>query len=121
MIEFAEEKVVEKKQPVILKNGATFKTKKDALQYIKEKILADEAWLNRSIIALYSRQEPDEKCCRDTLYNNKMGFNAWHSYAASAWAEKLKRGERLTIGEARKAKGIMIMYRKQLLSMAIKR
>jgi len=44
-------------------------------EYLEEKIMGNQVWLERAILAIWNRQTQDEKAVEGTIHHNKMGFS----------------------------------------------
>jgi hypothetical protein len=68
----------------------TIKTSKFAVAkgIIREKLLTDNEWLVRGLIALYQRQTEDEKAAEITQYHNSRGFNSADSTILTGFAKQ---------------------------------
>lgn len=53
---------------------------KYSVNYIENKILTDELWLIRAILALYNKQTYEEKNKERSVIKNNKGFNRPDSY-----------------------------------------
>lgn len=89
-------------------------------QQILEKILTDDKWLFRGILAIYNLQTESEKLERDTNTSNGVGFSGVHAKTMSYYAEYIKRRGELTGDYKIKARRIMVKYTGQLTKIANK-
>jgi hypothetical protein len=88
---------------------------------------ADDKALERAIVAIYNRQEPDEKRDSDTKHDNQRGFRANHAPTMSYYARIILKGWKET-GKSNhvhlnpvkldKARGFMVQYHRQLCEIA---
>ena len=85
---------------------------------IKLKLLSDNRWLYRGILAIYDRQTVSEQAVRDTILDNEVGFSAADASILSAFAEQLLKTGELAEWQIRKARARMIKYATQLKSIA---
>lgn len=85
---------------------------------IKIKLLSDDRWLYRGILAIYDRQTVSEQAVRDTILDNEVGFSASDAGVLSAFAEQLLKTGELAEWQKRKARARMIKYATQLKSIA---
>lgn len=95
------------------------KTKKEAIKLIKHKVLTDNRWLFRSIIAIYNKQAEVEKKTKEAMLSNGMGFSAYDANYMSNISELIIRGKRLSSEQLLCARGIMQKYCGQLYSIAL--
>jgi hypothetical protein len=65
-------------------------------QFIKEKLLTDDRWLVRGILAIYNLQTDQEKAAEATLKHNGVGFNGCDAYILSSFAKQLQAGRTLS-------------------------
>lgn len=65
-------------------------------QAIKEKLLADNQWLIRGLLAIHSRQTEDERQSGVTVHDNGIGFNGVDAELLSSFAEQYNKYKRLT-------------------------
>ena len=96
------------------------KTKKEALQVIRYKIMTDDVWLLRAIKAIYNRQTKEEKEVRETREHNGMGFNKFDANRMSKLAILVINGMGLTPTQMFTARQIMKKYCGQLYDISIK-
>jgi len=60
---------------------------------IREKLMTDDKWLARAIVALNDRQTVDEQRDETTKYHNEKGFRPAHAKRGTGMAEfYIKRG-----------------------------
>jgi len=85
---------------------------------INEKIISDQRWLERAILAVYNFQTREEKDREATVEDNGVGFNAFDAPYLSSLAEWLTDGRRLTDKQAAVARPIMLKYTWQLAKIA---
>ena len=85
---------------------------------IKLKLLSDNRWLYRGILAIYDRQTVSEQAVRDTILDNEVGFSSADAGILSAFAEQLLKTGELEEWQRRKARARMIKYAAQLKSIA---
>jgi len=110
----------EPKYRVELKTGQKFRYKKDALRFIKEKIMTNYKWLKISMRAIWGLQERDEQECGDTIYKNGAGFSSYDAPVIKTYLSIILQKRCLNGRQLRIAKGIMVKYRKQLLELGSK-
>jgi hypothetical protein len=85
---------------------------------IKAKILVDDRWLYRAILAIYDRQTDREKNAGDTIEDNGIGFNGCDGRRMSKIAEDLKKYGTLLPYKKDLARNRMLKYTSQLLKIA---
>ena len=83
------------------------KTKKEALQVIRYKIMTDDVWLLRAIKAIYDRQTKEEKETRETREHNGVGFSKFDANRMSKLAILTINGMGLTPTQMFTARQIM--------------
>lgn len=54
---------------------------------IREKLLTDDRWLARALVALNERQTWDERRDETTRYHNEMGFRPMHAKRGTSMAQ----------------------------------
>jgi hypothetical protein len=87
-------------------------------EYVRKMLQENDAWLERGILAVYSKQTEDEQGAKDTLHRNGFGFNVADAKYLSYVADYLLSGNHLSgyhIGKARKK---MLKYSGQLAKIA---
>lgn len=99
---------------------ATKADKQLAEQY-REKLLTDDRWLYRAIIAIYERQTDHEKSELTTKEDNGIGFNGVDAFLMSKYAEDLGKWGRLTPNQRKWARRKMPKYALQLVKIARER
>lgn len=87
-------------------------------QLIVEKLLTDNRWLARGIIAIYAKQTYEEQNAEATLKNNGVGFNSIDAYILSSFAKQLSQGRTLSQKQITIARKKMPKYASQLLTIA---
>lgn len=60
-------------------------------EFIAQQMEKSDAWLYRSITAIYKWQTEDEKAIQATSHSNGVGFNAIDAHILSSFANKLLR------------------------------
>lgn len=85
---------------------------------IKAKIIMDDRWLYRAILAIYDQQTDREKNACDTIEDNGVGFNGCDGRRMSQLAEKLKKNNSLQQYEKDIARNRILKYSGQLLKIA---
>ena len=87
-------------------------------EFIKEKLITDQRWLMRGIIAIYEKQTWDEQQSEMTKEDNGVGFNGIDAYILSSFAKQIKAGRTLSIKQLAIAQKKMPKYARQLLTIA---
>lgn len=85
---------------------------------IKEKLLEDDHWVARAVLALYDRQEADEQEMEYTSKKNFVGFNAFDAKFLSSLAKQYKKKGFLTRKQIDTARKHITKYAKQLTAIA---
>jgi len=99
---------------------ATKADKELALEF-KQKLLTDNRWLYRAIVAIYERQTDHEKAELTTKEDNGIGFNGVDAFLMSKYAEDLAKFGRLTPNQLKWARKKMPKYALQLVKIARER
>ena len=86
---------------------------------IKEKLLTNQTWLERAIVAIYEKQTASERATEATLIRNDIGFNAVDAHTGSYMAKWIKSGKRLSGKFLDKARKMMPKYAVQLAAIAL--
>jgi hypothetical protein len=97
-----------------------------SVEQIKEKLMADNVWLERGILAIYEYQTSYEQRIEGTVEHNNVGFNSCDGQILSSFAKWIKGGEkygkpmgsRLSIKQAAIARKKMAKYAGQLYRIA---
>lgn len=85
---------------------------------IKEKLLTNQRWLERAIIAIYKLQTQAEKTTEQTNIKNNVGFSAFDASTGTYMAKWLLSGKKLSGVWVEKAKKMMPKYSAQLAAIA---
>lgn len=85
---------------------------------IKLKLLTNDKWLYRGILAIYELQTPTEQDAQDTIENNGVGFNGVDARQLSGFAEDLKKYGDLFDWKKTLARKKMLKYAGQLAKIA---
>jgi hypothetical protein len=85
---------------------------------IREKLLTNQTWLERAILAIYQYQTETEQRHDTTLLHNDVGFNAVDASSGSYMAKWLKSGKHLSGKFLEKARRMMPKYAGQLATIA---
>ena len=59
------------------------------LEVVKEKLLTNDRWLYRGLVAIYNRQTQDEKSEQSTKHDNGRGFTGADAEIMSSMAQQL--------------------------------
>lgn len=86
--------------------------------FIKEKILEDDRWLRRGILAIYSRQTEAEQARKTTIEDNGIGFNGVDAPFLSSLARQLQVRDWLSEKQSAIARRKMTKYAGQLEKIA---
>lgn len=86
------------------------------IDYVKEKLASDPAWVSRAIVKLYECQTMDEQSSGLTKENNGVGFNGLDAVILSSFAQQLLKGRSLTAKQLAIAHNKLPKYGKQVLS-----
>lgn len=85
-------------------------------EIIKNRLLTDNAWLYRGILAIYQHQTLDEKLDGITKEDNGIGFNGADAIILSSFAQQLILKKYLTDKQCAIARKKMLKYSGQLLN-----
>lgn len=85
------------------------------VDYVKEKLTSDPAWVCRAIVKLYECQTMDEQCSGLTKENNGVGFNGLDAVILSSFAEQLLKGRSLTVKQLAIAHKKLPKYSRQVI------
>lgn len=87
---------------------------------IKERILTDDRWLERAVVAIYNLQTLNEQSSERTTQRNGVGYSAFHARSMSYAAKWILSGKHLTGKYKNRARKVIPMYAKQLVAIANK-
>ena len=87
-------------------------------EFIREKLLTNQTWLERGITAIYSKQTLDEQSIQATKEKNNIVFNGVDATLLSSFAIQINRGRHLSPKQLVYAKKKMIKYSGQLAEIA---
>lgn len=93
----------------------TFTNQEQWKIYLKNLVKTNDKALFRAIILIYNNQTEEEKCRRESIEDNKRGFDKIDAFEMAAIANKIKNGQQLTKGELYKSRNKMTKYWKQLM------
>lgn len=86
--------------------------------FIKGKLLSDDKWLTRAVIAIYNKQTNDEKMVVDTKHHNNIGFNGVDGRIGTSMGEFASKSGFLTPKQIKYIRPRMLKYSGQLLKIA---
>jgi hypothetical protein len=92
--------------------------KKWTKEEIKLKLVTDNRWLIKGLLAIYNKQTEDEKSSEITKHDNGVGFSACHSNILTSYAKFYNARGFLTEGQYRYARRAMQKYAGQLARIA---
>ena len=87
-------------------------------EVIKQKILTDQRWLERAVVAIYERQTEREQDLFITEDFNERGFNNVDCRTGAFMAQWIQKGNRLSGKWIKIAQKIMPKYANQLAAIA---
>jgi hypothetical protein len=87
-------------------------------EFIKTKLLTDQRWLMRGIVAIFEKQTYDEQQTEQTKEHNGVGFTGVDAELMSSFAKQIKAGRTLTTKQLAFAQKKMPKYAGQLLQIA---
>lgn len=85
---------------------------------IREKLLTDQRWLERGVLAIFERQTSDEQHCGDTIHRNDIGFDGSSAKYLSYVARWIKSGKHLNGKHLDKTRRKMVHFAGQLAKIA---
>ena len=85
---------------------------------IERLLLTSDKAVERAIVALYRRQEEDERASEHTTHRNGRGFSVAHAKVASYCARWILSGKRLSGHWLRDCRVIALYYSRQLSEIA---
>jgi len=92
----------------------TGQEKKQATHY-KIKIKTDPRWATRAVVAIYRYQTEHEKYLQETVYHNRVGFNARDAEFCSSIARQVIAGRALSPKQLAVLHRVMPKYAGQLV------
>lgn len=95
-------------------------SKKWTGEAVYKRLTESQAWVERSIVALYEYQTEAEKQTGATIKNNGVGFNGPDAYMMTYYANWIKGGKHLSGKHLEKASKKILKYSKQLAKIANK-
>jgi hypothetical protein len=94
------------------------KLPKDSPDYIRWLIDTRDDAVERAVLAIFSRQEPDEQAHGTTHKSNGVGFSSFDAPHATRFAKWIKSGNQLSGWHLDKARKMMRKYVRQLAEIA---
>lgn len=85
---------------------------------IREKLAADDRWVERATVAIYERQTASEQAVQETNEHNGRGYNGTDATLMSSFAEQIKRGRSLSPKQMVYARKKIMKYAGQLARIA---
>ena len=95
-----------------------FKNKKWNKENIREMLLKNDNAVKRAIVAIYDRQEEDEKLGSITLHHNNVGFGSYDVKFLSSIAKDIKKDKYINESDMYMAKSRILKYSGQLAEIA---
>ena len=89
------------------------------VESIKAKLLTDDKWLIRGLMAIYNKQTEDEKIVGLTNHNNSVGFSGVDAKILSSFAKFYLKTNFLSPKQIKWARRKMLKYASQLLKIAM--
>lgn len=93
----------------------------DAVRLLKAKLMVDNDWLRRAIVAIFEQQTSDEQRTEQTREHNNRGFNGVDAELMTSFAKQVLRGSMLSEKQLSIARRKMLKYAGQLLKLARKK
>ena len=94
----------------------TMKHNSKVVEYVKQKLGTDTAWVTRAIVKLYELQTLDEKSSGQTSNLNGVVFNSTDSFILSSFAEQINKGRTLSVKQLNLAFKKLPKYNKQIIN-----
>jgi hypothetical protein len=85
---------------------------------IREKLATDQQWLERGIVAIYSKQTQEEKAAKGTIHDNGVGFNGCDGGYGAYLAKYILGGNVLSGRHLESGRKMMLKYAGQLFRIA---
>lgn len=85
---------------------------------IKARILADDRWVERAIVAIFNRQTSHEQVVASTMVHNGVGFAHCHARIGSYYARWIISGKTLSGHHVERGRKIALRYVGQLTKIA---
>lgn len=93
-------------------------TAKNSPEYVKWLLANNNVAVERAILALYGRQDADERASASTVKSNGRGFNAFDAKNGTYYAKWLLSGRNLSGRHLEKARAMAYKYVRQLCEVA---
>lgn len=93
-------------------------TDAERVAFIKQKLSSSQAWLERSVVAIYQRQTAEEQAVEATRNKNGVGFSAFDAEFLSSVAKQIMNGRHLSDRQMPFVKKNMLKYAGQLVRIA---
>lgn len=87
-------------------------------QEIRIKLLTNQRWLERAVVAIYEQQTSDEQYDEQTIERNNQGFTGGDAKFLSYCAKWILKGNHLSDRFIEKARRMMLKYAGQLAKLA---
>lgn len=94
------------------------KTKTAQVELVRKQLVANDEWLKRGILAIYSKQTEHEQSQEATLEHNNVGFSGTDGTFMSSIAKQLQQGRSLSPKQLSICRKIMPKYARQLTEIA---
>lgn len=85
---------------------------------VRTKLMTDDAWLIRGLLAIFALQTEDERAVGSTTYHNGVGFNGVDAPFCTSLAEQFKGRGSLSPKQIAALRKIMPKYAAQLAAVA---
>lgn len=85
---------------------------------VRTKLMSDDAWLVRGLLAIFARQTEDEREAGSTTHHNGVGFNGVDAPFCTSLAEQFKVRGSLSPKQIAALRKIMPKYAAQLAAIA---
>lgn len=97
---------------------ATLTTNTARVNFIKEQLATNDAWVLRGVAAIYKYQTADEQSSEETKHSNGVGFNGSDANIMSSFAKQLARRGSLSEKQLVIARRKIQKYARQLVRIA---
>lgn len=87
-------------------------------EFIRNKLLTSNQWLERGIVAIYNKQTRQEQASEETRERNGVGFNGADGHTGAYLAKWIASGKHLSGKWIPKARKMMVKYAGQLSKIA---
>ena len=92
--------------------------KKWTKKQIKARLMVNNDWVERGIVAIYNKQTEEEKEIEDTFKLNGVGFSSAHVRLGSYLARWILKGNHLSGTFIEKGRSLILHYTDQLTNIA---